>query len=186
MASNDTLHLRENAASPGGECPLCGEGSITTDWHRDSFKYGTGDSAVVLEVDLPVRRCGSCDLEFLDHDGERRRHEAICRHLGLLSPAEISGIRKACGMSRAAFADVTGLGEATLGRWENGAVIQNRANDRYLRLLSLPGIMASLGELSAPERLAQPVITREFRFRRLIISDAVRSGRTAFQLRLAS
>ena len=86
-------------------------------------------------------------------------------------------------MSRATFADVTGLGEATLGRWENGAVIQNRANDRYLRLLSLPGIMASLRGLSAPERLAQPVVTQEFRFRRLIISDEERSRRAAFQLR---
>ena len=186
MESNDILHLREHAQSPGGECPLCGKDSITTDWHRDSFEYGTGDSAVVLEVDLPVRRCGSCDLEFLDHDGERRRHEAVCRHLGLLSPAEISGIRKACRMSRATFADVTGLGEATLGRWENGAVIQNRANDRYLRLLALPGIMASLRELTAPERLAQPVVTRESRFRRLIISDEERSRRDSFQLRLAS
>ena len=152
MESDGTAHLRESAHGPEGECPLCGEGSITTDRIRDSFEYGTGDAAVPLEVDLPVRRCGSCDLEFLDHEGERLRHEAVCRHLGVLSPAEISVIRKASGMSRAAFADATGLGEATLGRWENGAAIQNRANDRYLRLLSLPGTMARLMELAAPER----------------------------------
>ena len=82
-------------------------------------------------------------------EGERLRHEAVCRHLGVLSPAEISGLRKGFGMSRAAFAELTGLGEASLGRWESGAVIQNRANDRYLRLLSLPGLIGSLAELVA-------------------------------------
>ena len=29
-----------------------------------------------------------------------------------------------------------GLGEATIGRWENGLVIQNYASDRYVRLLA--------------------------------------------------
>jgi len=141
-----------SAPNPRSECPLCGDDSVTTEWHRDSFEYGTADSAVVLEVDLPVRRCGACDIEFLDHEGERRRHEAVCRHLGVLSPAEISGLRKGLGMSRAAFAELTGLGEVILGRWENGAVIQNRANDRYLRLLSSPGLIDGLVELAAPER----------------------------------
>ena len=47
-------------------------------------------------------------------------------------------------MSRAAFAKVTGLGEATLNRWENGLLIQNRANDRYLRLLASPGNVQAL------------------------------------------
>ena len=150
MESDGIAHVRGSAHGPEGECPLCGGGSIATEWIRDSFEYGTGDAAVPLEVDLPVHRCGLCDFEFLDHEGERLRHEAVCRHLGVLSPAEISGIRKAFGMSKAAFADVTGLGEATLGRWESGAAVQNRANDRYLRLLSLPGVMARLTELAAP------------------------------------
>ena len=183
---DDILRLREEAPSPGGECPMCGEDSVTTEWHRDSFEYGTANSAVVLEADVPVRRCGPCDFEFLDHEGERRRHEAVCRHLGLLSPDEIAAIRTAYGMSRATFANVTGLGEATLGRWEKGAVIQNRANDRYLRLLSLPGIMATLEEVTAPEPPAEPVVTRKSPFRNLTISDADRAKRNAFRLRLAS
>ena len=42
-------------------------------------------------------------------------------------------------MNRAEFARLSGLGEATLARWENGSVTQSRANDRYLRLLAQPG-----------------------------------------------
>lgn len=144
MSPDNTEHARADDDSFDQECPQCGEESITTHWMLDSFRYGTGDSAVTLQVDLPVRRCQACDLQFLDHEGERLRHNAVCRHLGLLSPTEVLGIRKMYGMSRSAFAEITGLGEATLSRWENGAVIQNLANDRYLRLLSLPGVMASL------------------------------------------
>ncbi len=28
---------------------MCGDESVTTEWNRDSFEYGTADSAVVLE-----------------------------------------------------------------------------------------------------------------------------------------
>jgi hypothetical protein len=31
---------------------------------------------------------------------------------------------------------LTGFGEATISRWERGRLLQNRANDRYLRLLA--------------------------------------------------
>lgn len=144
MLPNNTEYVSADDGSFDHECPQCGEDSVTTHWMLDSFKYGTGDSTVTLQVDLPVRRCQSCDLQFLDREGERLRHNAVCQHLGLLSPTEVLGIRKMYGMSRSAFAEITGLGEATLSRWENGAVIQNLANDRYLRLLSLPGVMASL------------------------------------------
>ena len=185
MLPNDTVYINDDDTTFDRECPQCGKDTLTTRWHHDTFKYGTGDSAVTLEVDLPVRRCVSCDLQFLDHDGERLRHEAVCRHLGLLSPTEISGIRKTYGMSRAAFADLTGLGEATLSRWENGAGIQNPANDRYLRLLSLRGVMVSLRDLTTSKRVSEPEFLNQPRFRVLIESEEQRNRQKDFQLRLA-
>ena len=38
-------------------------------------------------------------------------------------------------MTQAEFAEVTGLGTATLVRWENGSMNHTRAYDRYIRLL---------------------------------------------------
>ena len=38
-------------------------------------------------------------------------------------------------MTRLGFAELTKFGEATLGRWERGALIQNAANDQFLYLL---------------------------------------------------
>lgn len=119
----------------GSECACfeCGAPADTR-WREHVFPYGAGASAVELNVTLPVRVCRSCGFEFLDHEAETLQHEAVCAHLGVLTPQEIRGIRRMHGMSRAEFSRVTGLGEATLNRWENAILIQNAANDRCLRL----------------------------------------------------
>ena len=129
-------------------CPQCGSDAVSTSYSRHTFTYGSDDSAVDLTVKLPVRRCNSCDFEYLDEEAERLEHEAICRHFGVLAPAEIRRIRKRYGMTRAAFAQITGLGEASLNRWENGVTIQTHANDRYLRLLARPENMVQLSKPS--------------------------------------
>lgn len=141
--------MNHESASSDRTCPVCGEDRVTTFFHRDTFEYGTGASAVTLHVDLPVRRCAECDLEFLDHEAEQLRHDAVCNHLGVLTSTQVRAIRKQYGMTRSSFAEVTGLGEATLNRWENGVVIQNPANDRYLRLLGMPDVFRRLAELPA-------------------------------------
>ena len=120
------------------ECPQCGTGGVRTSQHRHTFTYGSEESAFELTVDVPVRRCTSCDFEYLDEEARQLKHEAVCRHFGVLSPGEIRRIRERHQMTRAKFAEVTGLGEASLNRWENGLTIQTQGNDRYIRLLALP------------------------------------------------
>ena len=85
--------------------------------------------------------------EYLDEEAEQLKHEAVCRHFGVLSPGEIRRIREHHQMTPARFAEVTGLGEASLNRWENGLTIQTQGNDRYIRLLALPGTMQHLEDL---------------------------------------
>ena len=156
---NPTDAVRATDDSPFGDltCPICGEAQVTTYIHDDTLEYGSGKLAAKLQVKLPVRRCDSCDFEYLDHEGERVKHEAVCRHLGVLTSGEIRRIREQYEMTRLSFSQVTGLGEATLNRWENGVLIQNRANDRYLRLLAMRDIFDRLSHL--PDR---PFPSREF------------------------
>ena len=130
-------------------CPLCGNAGVMTSWKPDVFNYGSDESMVELTADVPVRRCEDCDLEYLDDEAERLKHGAVCRHLGVLSPDEIRRIRNVFGMTRSKFAQVTGLGEASLNRWENGLTIQTHAYDRYLRLLA-----AHPGNIRYVEKLA--------------------------------
>ena len=89
-------------------------------------------------------------------------------------------------MTRAAFAEATGLGEASLSRWENGAVIQNKAYDYYLRLLRWPWVMSALQHfmVTEPERPEETSVGGT-RFRVLVVSESVLSRQAKFQLRLA-
>ena len=120
-------------------CDECGH-QVTTTWHDHLFVYGAGDAAAEIAVRLPVRRCDCCDFGYLDEEGERLKHEAVCRHLGVLTPREIRGIRERIGLSRAALAKLTGIGETLLKRWETGLQIQTPECERHLRLLQRPGI----------------------------------------------
>ena len=165
-------------------CPDC-DGAATTVRHRHVFSYGRGESAADVEVELPVRVCGECGFEFLDEEGERLKHEAVCRHLGVLSPREVRDIRRRHGMTRATFATTTGLGEATLGRWETGAGIQSHANDRYLRLLALSDGMSRLSSvLRAMEETCTTEVARQqrSRFRVLQVNEVVRRDQSNFEL----
>jgi putative zinc finger/helix-turn-helix YgiT family protein len=126
-------------------CSDC-NGPIRTEKIRHAFTYGVGPEAAELDCILPVRICDGCGAEYIDEVGEEIRHEAVCRHLRVLAPREIRTLREQYG-SQAAFANLTGLGEASLSRWETGASIQSRAYDNYLRLLLRPDNICALVSL---------------------------------------
>ena len=147
---SENKERKKRADQPSSDeptCPWCAV-PVATRIEDNTFTYGLGEKAVELHVQLPIRHCDACDLDFLDHVGERIRHETICRHHGVLSPWEIRAIRERRKLSRAAFAKITGLGEATIKRWETAGVFQNTANDRYLRLLATPQGWAALQQIA--------------------------------------
>lgn len=123
-------------------CGMCGASDVKTRHVEDSFEFGRGNSTVFLSAIIPVHSCAECSFEFTDSKADDLCHEAVCRHLGLLTPAEIRKVRR--DMSQAEFADQTGIGEASLGRWERGHLIQNVAMDNFLHLLRLPGNLEAL------------------------------------------
>lgn len=117
------------------ECPNCGSKRVESRIARDVFQYGSGPKAVQLEAAVPFRKCADCGFEFTDAEAEDLRHEAICHHLEVMTPAEIVALRKELGLTRAQFAARSRIGEASLARWETGQLIQNAANDNYMYLL---------------------------------------------------
>ena len=131
-------HAADDNAGPDEDCPQCEAPGVTTFLHQDSFSWGLGEDRVTLHTTIPVRCCGACGFQYLDDEGMLIGHEAVCKHLGVLGPTEILAIRERHGLNRETFARITGLDEATLGKWENGAKIQGRADDNYLRLLGFP------------------------------------------------
>lgn len=116
-------------------CPVCGASEVHTSWTTETFEYGEGATAAILQARIPQRNCPNCSFEYTDDEAEVLRHEAVCNHLHILAPRQIVAIREHYGMTQQEFADLTRLGRASLVRWERGALFQNPANDSLLYLL---------------------------------------------------
>ena len=103
---------------------------------RDEFDYGPDDDRVKIVIDaVQVKVCAACGEVFYGPEAARAHHLAICKAYHLLTPEEIKGVREQLGKTQEAFAELTGIGVATLSRWEKGRLVQTRAHDNYLRLL---------------------------------------------------
>ena len=116
-------------------CPDCGEAEFSVAEKVDQFEYGCGADAVELSALVPVHTCESCGFQYTDEVAEDIRHETVCHHLGRMPPVRILELRKANKLTRAQFAAVTGIGSASLARWETGQLIQGPAHDSLLYLL---------------------------------------------------
>lgn len=116
-------------------CAACGGNNLSRRMEMDEFEYGAGEGAVSLSAHVVVFACNDCEFEFTGPSAEVARHETVCRHLGIMTPAEIRDLRGRYGLSRQSFASITRLGAASIARWEAGSLHQNRAYDSLLFLL---------------------------------------------------
>ena len=131
------MNPTESQSVKKSRCPVCGKGQLERRLVTDRFEYAVDDKKTLVEAErVPVEVCNSCNEIFYGPEAARVRHDAACRALGLLTPNEIKGIRESLGMTQEEFAELTGIGQATISRWERGRLLQNRAHDRYLRLLA--------------------------------------------------
>jgi DNA-binding transcriptional regulator YiaG len=144
-------------------CPTCDVGRLRNRVVDERFDYeDDGVKHTVVAENVPLRECdnpvcrerlsgpeaarirdeaiGRTLDEYLRRpdstpEAARLRHDALCRAQGLLTPGEIRTIRERVASSPAEFWRLTGIGVATIGRWERGGLLQHRSMDRYLRLL---------------------------------------------------
>lgn len=105
----------------------------------------------VIVKKVPVEVCTECGETFRGPEASKRHHDAICQAFGFLSPNDILELReKTLRLTQEEFARLTGIGLATISRWERGRLVQNRAMDRYLRVLrEHPSSIRYLKSLSA-------------------------------------
>ena len=108
------------------------------------MRLATLDYATTIEhdgrsyrVEIPgftVPQCGFCQAISIDDEADRQISTAFRREARLLSPEEIRQGRAKLGLTIKQFADMLGVNEATVSRWESGAQIQQRSLDQFLRL----------------------------------------------------
>ena len=149
-------------------CAECGATAVTETMENEEFSYGSGKEKVVLHACVPVLQCKSCGLRFTDARADDLRHEAVCRYVGRMTPAEIRQIRERHKYSQEDWATLTGFGVASIKRWETGALIQNEAADRYLRLLGDQEVLAKLSKLINPP----PPARVQFKFQTMVLEES--------------
>lgn len=162
------------------ECPTCDSIQVRTQTVQHKFNYGVGDTAVELTCQLPVRVCENCGGQFVDEVGEMVRQEAICRHLNRLTPTQVLQIRENCG-TQAIFGELTGIGEASLSRWETGASMPSKSYDNYLYLLGFPENLCRLQTRAALVRSETGVPSKQFQC--IQITESRLSQQRYFSLR---
>ena len=146
--------MKENERAAGTErlaesCPNCDGTELGVERREQRFLYGKEGEGVELGAIVPVHTCKACGFEFTGEEAEEARHEAVCRHLRLMTPREILAVRKKYEMTRAEFAQLSRVGTASLARWETGILVQNGANDQLLYLLQFEENVALLNHREA-------------------------------------
>src|SRR5262245_21048095 len=114
------------------ECFECGNTALEPRFDEETFEYGGREKPFSVTARIPSLLCRNCGTRFYDGAAEWARHEAACRHLGVMPPDEIRALRERYDLTQEEFAELTGLGVASLGRWERGAGIQNEGYDALL------------------------------------------------------
>lgn len=171
---SSTLH-EDPSLSP--ECPDCERSEFEVCEREQTFQYGKSDSEITVSCLVPTFVCSFCGCEWTGPEAEAIRHDAVCRRLRRLTPQEILRIREECHLSQAEFSRITGLGEASLSRWETGSQIQNAACDRLLRLLK-----ADSRNLEILRQVADNVLPTR-RFQLIELTPEVRQRQRSFNLR---
>lgn len=167
---------KEHASALKGGCPACGQQPLERRTIRDEFDYGPENERLrIVAEEVPVLACPACDEIFYGPEAEQAHHRAICQALGLLTPEQIREVRERLGLSQGKFAELTGIGVATLSRWEKGRLLQTRSLDNYLHILNaLPESIQVLERLQ--KRAGQPVDP----WRCLKPTDVIRARRVRF------
>ena len=94
---------------------------------------------------LRVPKCRSCGTLVFSNSVDDQIMQALRAHVHLLTPEQIRAGREALGLKANELAERLGVTAETILRWENGALIQSRAMDNFLRVyFALPEVRAVL------------------------------------------
>ena len=127
-------------------CGKCGQKQM----HLATMPYAAAieHDGRTYRVEIPALtapRCKNCKSISIDDEADRQISAAFRREARLLAPDEIRQGRERLGLTQKQFANLLGIGEATVSRWETGSQIQQRAMDRLLRVcLSSPAAVELL------------------------------------------
>lgn len=144
------------------ECAVCGDSHVRTELRvRETEIFVTESQTRKLSFEVPVRVCEKCGFEFTDHTAEAIEDDTVRDFYRLLTAGEIVSLRKRRNWSQRDFADLTGIGVASIARWETRAKMQSVAYDNLMRLADNDANIAKLKQIAAARRQAEQSIKVE-------------------------
>ncbi|MDK2814582.1 MAG: hypothetical protein PWP18_495 [Thermoanaerobacter sp.] len=127
-------------------CPVCGTERETKVIEKEEISTVRGDEIKAL---AKIRVCSVCGEELFDEELEEENihkvYDIYRKKHGILSPEEIKSIRESYGLSQRAFAKLLGIGEASIARYETGA-LPEKSLSNMIMLLKDPKNMEKLLE----------------------------------------
>lgn len=127
-------------------CPVCGKEQETEVIEKEEVSTVRGDEIKAL---ARIRVCSVCGEELFDEELEeeniQRVYDIYRKKHGILSPEEVRIIRESYGLSQRAFAKLLGIGEASIARYETGA-LPEKSLSNMIMLLKDPKNMEKLLE----------------------------------------
>ncbi|NNG65783.1 type II toxin-antitoxin system MqsA family antitoxin [Caldanaerobacter subterraneus] len=127
-------------------CPVCGKEQETEVIEKEEVSNIRGEEIKAL---AKIRVCSVCGEELFDEELEeenlQRVYDIYRKKHGILSPDEIRNIRESYGLSQRAFAKLLGIGEASIARYETGA-LPEKSLSNMIMLLKDPKNMKKLLE----------------------------------------
>ncbi len=142
------------------KCHQCGVAlaSRTAPPHRRKLRY-EGVAHDVLVEDMPEWHCVACDIAVTDQEGDPILQAALRKHVGLLTPDQIRAGLKALKISQDTFAERIGCAAESVSRWLNGAVLQSRTYDRFMRIyFHCPEVRSLLANGSPEHTFGEDVV----------------------------
>jgi len=119
------------------KCPECDKGLLVPQLVDETFNFDLGEETVKVHAqNVPVERCVNCGAELSGPAAAKVRHEAVCKAAGFFTPEEVKVLRKQLDLSQEAFAQLAGVGVATVSRVERGRLIQNRSTNNLFFLIA--------------------------------------------------
>ena len=89
----------------------------------------------VAVPNLEILRCEQCGAQQLPDEAQAKLFAALRQQADLITPAQIAARREQLGLNQKDFAHLLGVAPATVGRWETGTQIQQRAMNDFLKAL---------------------------------------------------
>jgi HTH-type transcriptional regulator/antitoxin MqsA len=136
-------------------CPFCNEAQLAERVEKNPVEY----KYAVRELDLFYSVCSACGGELSDASQIRKNKRLMTAFKkevdGLLTGAEVRGIRESLGISQMEAARIFGGGPVAFSKYESDDINQSEGMDKLLRVArAVPQAYAHLRKLAGLSTLS--------------------------------